>query len=71
MTQDQFDKRMDVWLAAQAKEVPDATSEDARKWAEESGILTGYADGTKRYKAYCTREQMVIFLHRLAQKFWK
>lgn len=43
------------------------TSREAREWAEGSGILTGYADGTKRYKAPCTREQMVIFLHRL----WK
>ncbi|BAK98894.1 hypothetical protein OBV_16960 [Oscillibacter valericigenes Sjm18-20] len=50
-------------VAARPRTIPASS----RAWAEEKGILTGYSDGTKRYKAYCTREQMVIFLNQL----WK
>ena len=67
VTQEQFNSMMDTWLAKRAAVEPSDTSAEARAWAEGNGILTGYADGTKRYKAYCTREQMVIFLHRI----WK
>jgi len=67
VTQEQFNAMMDSWLTAQARKEPSDSSAEARAWAEGNGILTGYADGTKRYKAYCTREQMVILLNRL----WK
>ena len=67
VTQEQFNAMMDTWLAQKAAAEPSDSSAEARAWAEGNGILTGYADGTKRYKAYCTREQMVILLNRL----WK
>jgi hypothetical protein len=67
VTQEQFNAMMDTWLAGKAATEPSDSSTEAQAWAEGNGILTGYSDGTKWYKAYCTREQMVIFLHRL----WK
>lgn len=67
VTQEQFNAMMDTWLAQKATAAPSDSSAEARAWAEGNGILTGYSDGTKRYKAYCTREQMVILLNRL----WK
>lgn len=42
---------------------------EARQWAEENGIIEGDENGNKQYKAFCTREQMVTFLKRLAEKF--
>ena len=67
VTQEQFNTMMDTWLAGKAAAEPSDSTAEARAWAEGNGILTGYKDGTKRYKAYCTREQMVIFLYRV----WK
>lgn len=71
VTQDQFNAMMNAWLTAQAKQKPADSSAKARAWAEENGIVTGYSDGTKRYKSYCTREQVAIMLQRLANKIRK
>lgn len=65
VAQEQFDARMDDWLRRKATEFPGAWSADARCWAEQYGILQGGTDGTKQYKSFCTREQVVVFLYRL------
>lgn len=67
MTQEQFDVMMENWLARRAQAAPADASQDARAWAEKNGLLSGFADGSMQYKAYCTREQLAILLHR----FWK
>lgn len=67
MTQEQFDTMMENWLARRAQSPPTATSQGARTWAEQNGIFGGFADGSMQYKAFCTREQLAILLHR----FWK
>ena len=55
---------MNNYLADLAKQEPAAWSEEARQWAEDTGLIQG--DGTgMQYKSFCTREQMVIFLQRL------
>ena len=64
---DRFDQMMDRWLSRRAAAAPSSSSEEARQWAEEAEIITGFPDGSTQYKAYCTREHMVIMLHR----FWK
>ena len=65
MTQEQFDKMMDVWLAKRRKDAPADWSAAARKWAEHAEIILG--DGSSyAYRSFCTREEMVTFLHRLA-----
>lgn len=68
MTQEQFDKMMDNWLARREQEEAADWSKDAREWAEENGIIYGDGTGKKMYKAFATREHMIVFLHRLAEK---
>jgi hypothetical protein len=66
MTQEQFNKMMDTYLAQLAKKAPDGWSADARRWAERNGIIAGDGTGDKQYKSFCTREQMVTFLQRMS-----
>lgn len=65
MTQDQFNKMMDNYLAQLAEKPPSDWSAEARSWAEENGLIQGDDMGNLQYKSFCTREQMVIFLKRL------
>ena len=64
VTQQQFDEMMNNWIARQAAKEPSAWSEKDREWAEENGIIKGTGAGFS-YLSYCTREQMVAFLHRV------
>ena len=64
VTQQQFDDMMNVWIAKQAAKEPEEWSKDDREWAESNGIIKGTGAGFS-YRAYCTREQMVAFLHRV------
>ena len=64
---DCFQQLMGHWLAEHGSLPPSPASEEARLWAESYGIITGFPDGSKQYKAFCTREQLVIMLYRL----WK
>ena len=65
MTQEQFNKMMDTWLAQLAKQEPSDWSQDAREWAESNGLIRGDAEGNKQYKGFVTREQLVVFMQRL------
>lgn len=65
MTQEQFSKMMDTYLAQLAKQDPSDWSQDARAWAEETGLIKGDAEGNKQYKGFVTREQLVVFMQRL------
>ena len=42
--------------------------EDAQKWAEENGVIKGDEDGNKQYKAFTTRQAMVLMLYRLIKE---
>lgn len=64
VTQQQFNDMMNVWIAQQAAKEPEEWSKEDREWAEANGIIRGTGAGFS-YRAYCTREQMVAFLHRL------
>jgi N-acetylmuramoyl-L-alanine amidase CwlA len=64
VTQDQFNQMMEIWLSQQAAKEASVSSHSARQWAEENGIITGFSDGSKQYKGFCTREQVVLMLHR-------
>ena len=64
MTQQQFNDMMNVWIAQQAAKEPEEWSKEDREWAEANGIIKGTGAGYS-YRSYCTREQMVAFLHRL------
>lgn len=64
--QERFDQMMEDWLARQQEKDAAGWSEADRKWAERNGIIFGDGSGKKMYRSWCTREQMVAFLHRLA-----
>ena len=65
MTQEEFNAMMNHWLRAREEAEPSSYSEEARAWAEASGLIKGDLEGNKQYKSFCTREQMMVFLHRL------
>ena len=67
MTQEQFDRMMDAYLAKRARWSPSDWSAQARKWAEESGIVAGDGEGNQRYQSFTTREETVQMLYRLDQ----
>lgn len=68
VTQEQFDKMMADWLKRQEQEDAAEWSKAERKWAEDNGIIYGDDSGKKMYKAFATREHMIVFLYRLAEK---
>lgn len=65
VTQEQFNAMMNVWLEQRAEWEPTDFSAEAREWAEGTGLILGDSMGRKQYKSFCTREQMLVFLHRL------
>lgn len=67
-TQDDFDKMMNNWLARKEKENPADWSKEDREWAEKEGIIAGDGNGNMMYRAFATREHMIVFIHRLAEK---
>lgn len=54
--------RLDTVLG---RKEPSAWSATARKWAENSGLVSGDENGQKKYKKYATREELVQILHNL------
>ena len=66
MTQEQFNQMMDTYLVQRAQLPPEDWSEESRTWAEDSGLLIGDENGNKQYQSFCTHEQMVVFMDRLA-----
>ena len=64
VTQQQFNDMMNVWISQQAAKEPEEWSKEDREWAEANGIIKGTGAGYS-YRSYCTREQMVAFLHRV------
>lgn len=66
MTQERFDQMMEQYLAQRAKLAPADWSAQARKWAEQAGIVAGGAQG-QRYGSFATREELVQMLSRLDQ----
>ena len=64
MTQEQFNKMMDVWVAEQAKKAPSSWSADAREWAERNKLVSGDENGNKMYKKVLNREELITVLYR-------
>ena len=69
VTQDQFDKMMDNWLSRKVEEPASDWSQEHRDWAEQNGLIAGDTNGRKMYRSWTTREQMMVFLHRFAERF--
>ena len=56
---------MERYLNEKADEKPDDWSGEARAWAEDKGIITGYGDGRLGYKMPVTREEFVQMQYRM------
>lgn len=50
-----------------AKQEPADWSKKERDWAEEKGLIKGDENGNKQYKAWTTREQLVVLLKRMSE----
>lgn len=68
MTQAQFDSMMEDYLARLAQQEPSDWSKEEREWCEDNGLIKGDENGDKQYKAWVTREQMAVFMQRLAKR---
>ncbi len=52
-------------ISAGQDNIPSEWSGEAVVWAEENGILYGDESGNYKLRDTCTREQLLVFLHRL------
>ena len=62
MTQEKFNEMMTEYLRQLGEKEPSSWSEEARRWAESGGIISGDENGNKRYKRFCTREELAQIL---------
>lgn len=71
MTQEQFNKMMNTWLAEKAKAAPSEWSKEAREWVEKTvdgqAIVSGTGDSME-YGSFVTREQVATMLYRMAKR---
>lgn len=65
MTQEQFNKMMDIYLADRGDLAGADWSKEDRVWAETNKIVQGDPDGNKRWKSFVTREELAAMLHRM------
>ena len=65
MTQEQFNKMMDIYLADRGDLAGADWSKEDRTWAETNKIVQGDPDGNKRWKSFVTREELAAMLHRM------
>ena len=68
MTQAQFDAMMEDYLKRLAQQEPSDWSAEEREWCEDNGLIKGDENGDKQYKMFVTREQMAVFMQRLAKR---
>ena len=67
LTDDQILELANRLTEVLGKQPPSDWSEGAREWAEDEGYIKGDENGDKQYKAWVTREQMAVFMQRLAK----
>lgn len=67
VTQDQFNKMMDTYLA-QRDVKPMTWEQEAMKWAQEQGLIKGNEKGQLMPKSFLTRGEFVTVLKRYAEK---
>lgn len=68
LTDEQILELADRLTEVLGKQPPSDWSEDSRQWAEDEGYIKGDENGDKQYKAWVTREQMAVFMQRLAKR---
>ena len=69
MNQEKFNEMfafaMNDFMREKSRTPPNDWSAKEREWAEENNLIIGVSEDSYQYAAYCTREQMVVFLYRL------
>lgn len=68
VTQEDFNKMMNNYLSELSQKEDSKWGdewEDAKKWAEESGIIKGDQHGNKMYQSFATRQSLALILYRL------
>lgn len=68
LTDEQILELADRLTKVLGKQPPADWSEGAREWAEDEGYIKGDENGNKQYKAWVTREQMAVFMKRMAKR---
>lgn len=72
VTEEMEDETMeDEKKPAENSSEPNEWAKEAVEWAVENGIIYGTGDGELKLRDSCTREQMMVFLHRFAQLIGK
>lgn len=67
LTEDEFKDMMIHYFLNLSIQEPEDWSLDARTWAEQNSLILGNERRDKQYRLFTTREQMVVFIHRLYQ----
>ena len=62
---EKFNAMMNRWLTELAEAKPAAWSADARAYCESKGIIKGDSNGQKRYKSFCTREELAQMIYNM------
>ena len=65
MTQDQFNRMMDTWIAQQAAKPASTYAEGALSWAKEQGIMVGDEKGNQMPQSYVKRQDLALMLMRM------
>lgn len=65
LTQEEFNRMAEIWLKDLGEKEPSAWSQEARNWAEQTGVIQGDEAGNKKYKKPLTREEFVQMVYRL------
>lgn len=68
LTDEQVLELANRMISVLAKQEPADWSKEERQWAEDNGLIKGDENGNKQYKAWVTREQMAVFMQRLAKR---
>ena len=64
MTQEQFNKMMDNYLAQLANQPADAWAKEDLAWAKKEGLINGDDKGNQMPRKFMTREELAAVLHR-------
>ena len=71
MTQEQFNKMADAWIAGLAEKPVASWFEGNLAWGKKNGLMTGDDKGRLMPKKFLSREEFIAVLNRFYDKFVK
>jgi len=69
MTQEQFNKMAEAWIAGLEKKPAAGWAEKSLKWGKENGLMNGDEKGNLMPKRYLSREEFIKVLNAFYDKF--